>query len=89
MTTTVKKRKPVAGKPKKMKSSLPLPPSSTMVEIGGKEYVITAKADFEDWYEDQILAAIAAVRLKAERDKAMPLDEVIRHLDGGRQGRTR
>ncbi len=65
------------------KNRLPLPESAAKATIGGTEYVIIPSADFEDWYLDQMLAVVASDRLKTERSKAAPWDEVAARLRKG------
>lgn len=76
MTTTTKKAK--AGK--RGKPKFPLPASTEKATIGGTEYLIIPYAEFEDWYTDQMLAAIASERLKAGRKQAVPWEEVVSRL---------
>jgi hypothetical protein len=80
MTTATKK----PGAKKTAASRLPLPVSAEKATIGGTEYVIIPSADFEDWYIDQMLAAVASERLKTERHKAVPWDEVVARLQKGK-----
>ncbi len=59
MTTTAKKT-PKA----RSRSRAPfLPPSSDVVNISGREYVITPLDEFQEWEEDRALLAIAEERL--------------------------
>ncbi len=83
MTTMTKKNR--AGK--SSCSKLPLPVSAEKATIGGTEYVIIPSVDFEDWYIDQMLAAVASDRLKTERHEAAPWDEVVGRLRKGKAGR--
>ncbi|MCC8166417.1 MAG: hypothetical protein LIQ31_09750 [Planctomycetes bacterium] len=85
MTTATKKVK--AGKVKK--SRLPLPESADKAIIAGTEYVIIPSAEFEDWYLDQMLAAVAADRLKAERKQAAPWADVVKRLKSKKPPRSK
>ena len=76
MTTTARKTKLA----KKSKPTLPLPASADKAVIAGTEYVIIPSVEFEDWYLDQMLAAVAADRLKTERNQAAPWNEGVARL---------
>ena len=41
------------------------------------------------WYEDRILAAVSAERLKTERHTAVPVEDAIRRLTGKRNNKHR
>ncbi|MCC8108167.1 MAG: hypothetical protein LIQ30_03790 [Planctomycetes bacterium] len=76
MTSVTKKTRGTKGK----KPRMPLPTSADKAIIAGTEYVIIPSAEFEEWYVDQILAAVANDRLKTERAKAAPWNEVVTRL---------
>ncbi len=80
MTTATKKVK----RTRDQKPKLPLPASADKAVIAGTEYIIIPSAEFEDWYTDQIIAAVAADRLENERDQAAPWDEVVARLQNAR-----
>lgn len=42
--------------------------------------MIIPTAEFEEWYADQMLAAIASERLKSEKNNAVPWAEVVKSL---------
>ena len=83
MTASAQKRRPGA----KRRAKTPLPESAGRAVIGGKEFILIPAADFEEWYEDRMLAAISAERLKLERHLAVPIENVIRRLDGKRNNK--
>lgn len=85
MTTATKK----TGGNRRSKSKLPLPASAEKAVIGGTEYLIIPSAEFEDWYIDQMLAAIASERLKAERKQALPWGEVVGRLRKNKVGKAK
>lgn len=85
MTTTAKKTRVDRRK----KHPLALPASTEKATIGGTQYLIIPSAEFEDWYTDQMLAAIASDRLRAERKQAAPWAEVVGRLRKNKRGRAK
>ncbi len=65
----------------------PLPPSSKVVDIGGREYAIVPIDEYDDWLQDALLGVITEDRIKNGRDAAAPLAEVEARLFPGKKVR--
>lgn len=87
MTTATKK---AAGKTKKAAPKRtgrrngmpPVPPTANVVEIAGREYVIAPLDDYDEWLQDQLLAAIASERMAREGNLTIPWTEARKRLAG-------
>jgi hypothetical protein len=58
-----------------------LPESARYAEIDGKECVCIPVADFGDWYEDALDAAVANDRRDADDGGRIPIEEIFARLD--------
>ncbi len=63
-----------------------LPPTADIAKIAGKDFVIMPLSDFEEWQEDQLLAAVVAQRLES-REAIVLFDEIEARLDRKAKGR--
>ncbi len=63
-----------------------LPPTADVAKIAGKDFVIMPLSDFEEWQEDQLLAAVVAERLK-NKEAIVPFEEIEKRLDRKAKGR--
>ncbi len=57
-----------------------LPPTADVAKIAGKDFLIMPLRDFEEWQEDQLLAAVVAERLESG-EKIVPFEEIEDRLD--------
>jgi hypothetical protein len=64
----------------------PLPPESGVAIIAGREYLIAPLAEYDDWMQDRLLAAVAFDRLENNNSPAIPFDEMEKRLDRKRRG---
>ena len=78
MTTTLKPRA-------RKKHARLLPPNADVAKIAGKDFLIMPLSDFEEWQEDQLLAAVAAQRLESG-EEILPFEEIEARLDRGAKG---
>jgi hypothetical protein len=83
MTTGTAKRRAAPSR----RSGPSLPSQAGRAVIEGREFILFPSDEFTDWYEDQILAAVAAERLRNERHLARPAEEVFARLDAKRKGK--
>lgn len=63
-----------------------LPPTADVAKIAGRDFVIMPLVDFEEWQEDQLLAAVVAERLESD-EKVISFEEVEARLDRGARDR--
>ncbi len=63
-----------------------LPPTADVAKIAGRDFVIMPLSDFEEWQEDQLLAAVVAQRLESG-EEVVPFEEIEARLDHRAQGR--
>jgi len=59
-----------------------LPKSAAFTVCDGRDFVLLPVNDLAEWLEDQLDYAESAAALKAERHKAVPLEQVIAGLSG-------
>ena len=59
-----------------------LPESAAFTVCGGRDFVLLPVDDLAEWLEDQLDYAESAAALKAERHKAIPLEQAIANLAG-------
>ena len=64
-----------------------LPNEAGRAVIDGKEFILFPSEDFEAWFEDQILVAMANERLKNERRLAIPMEDVFAQQNARRKGK--
>ena len=82
MTTTTKK---TINKRSRKKPS-PFPPTADVANIAGRDFIIMPLDDFEEWQEDQLLAAVVGQRLESG-EKTVPFEEMEARLDRHAKGR--
>lgn len=79
MTTTTKKR--VARR----KAPPFLPPTADVATIAGRDFVIVPLDDFDEWYEDHLLAVLANERAKDNSRPSRSAEEVFSRQDAKRR----
>lgn len=81
MANTAQKKKPIVSHRKLRKL---LPESASNAVIANREFLLIPIDDFAEWFEDQILVAVANDRMERDGDKLVPFSEIVARLNGKR-----
>ena len=89
MTTTTKKATKTvktADKGSGKKSKRPaIPPSAGVTVVDGREFVIMPLADFEEWQDERLFAALVRERIESD-EPVVPFEEIAAKLNKGGKG---
>ncbi len=62
-----------------------LPSSADVAKIAGREFVIVPLDDFEEWFDDMLLQAVADERLQNKPLETIPMEKVFARQDAKRR----
>jgi hypothetical protein len=54
-----------------------LPPSADVANVAGRDFVIMPLDDFEEWFDDMLLMAVADERLQSKPLVTVPMEDVF------------
>ena len=62
-----------------------LPSSADVANVAGRDFVIMPLDDFEEWFDDMLLMAMADERLQSKPLETVPMEKVFARQDARRR----